>query len=126
MCAYMIIIGDTLSSVLRAANVDDTLADRHTVILIAAFVFILPLSLLKNMASLSFSSFFSIIAVIAMTLAVTIHAPAVEVADNSTRSDEFVFIKSTFFGGVGGIFFGITFRFACRICLFAPVVRIVS
>jgi sodium-coupled neutral amino acid transporter 11 len=70
--AYLIIIGDTLPVVFHLFYPNNPLADRNITISILAIVIILPLCLLKDLGSLSWSSLLSIFADVGLVLIVLI------------------------------------------------------
>eukprot|EP00808_Paulinella_micropora_P021128 g72512.t1 len=106
MLAYLVIIGDILSSVLRASLVHESIwTSRQLLIFLVAVCGILPLCLLRSMASLGWSSGVSILAVFVMVIIVSIHAPQVVEEAPIDRTDEYDWLNRTFFTGVGGMFF---------------------
>lgn len=69
MSAYLIIVGDVVPSILLASGyTTGALSDRSSVIVIFGIFFILPLSLLKDMSMLSYTSFASILSDLILTL----------------------------------------------------------
>lgn len=71
MSAYLIIVGDILPEILLASDVTTgVLAERSSVIAIFGLVFILPVSLLKDLSKLSYTSFVSVLADLLLLLIV--------------------------------------------------------
>jgi sodium-coupled neutral amino acid transporter 11 len=112
MIAYMIIIGDTIPRIGASfAGEDSFLADRELVIFLFAFFVILPLSVLRDMASLSWSSSISIAADVAIVFIMLFHAPVVARRQGiELNVSELDFARPTLFAGVGAM----SFAFVCH------------
>lgn len=82
MCAYMVIIGDTMTSVLQYASDSEDPPERWPVILVSGVVLILPLCLLREMASLSKTSLLSVLSDVVLILIVVATA-----AETAKRED---------------------------------------
>lgn len=76
MIAYMVIIGDTVPVALSYFLNDNTHISREVIILFAAIFIILPLCLLRDMSSLAWTSFLSILADVVMIIFVIIAGPS--------------------------------------------------
>lgn len=71
MAAYLVIVGDTVPEILLASgSTTGAFADRTSVILLFGIFCMLPVSLLKDMSKLSYTSFISILADVLLTLIV--------------------------------------------------------
>lgn len=71
MSAYLVIVGDTVPEiVLASGSTTGAFADRTSVILLFGIFCMLPVSLLKDMSKLSYTSFVSILADVLLTLIV--------------------------------------------------------
>lgn len=76
MSAYLVVVGDTIPQVLFAAGLTDgTLAERNWVIFVVGAFFILPVSLLRDLSKLSFTSFVSVLSDLVLTFIVIIAGP---------------------------------------------------
>lgn len=62
MTAYLIIIGDTITRIAVASGTTGMLTDRESVIILFAVVIILPISALKDLSKLSYTSLASVLA----------------------------------------------------------------
>ncbi|CAM9697908.1 unnamed protein product [Chrysoparadoxa australica] len=109
MAAYMIIIADTIPEVMTAAG-SSFLDERQEVILVIGTLCILPLSLLKDMSKLAFTSAASVFADFLIILIVLGTAPGESRDQNVDHSGAFTFIKPTLFAGLGAI----SFAFVCQ------------
>ena len=110
MVAYMLIIGDTVPVVLRYTFGNGSL-DRDAVVVLVALCIILPLSLLRDMSSLAYSSMLSISADFVMILFVLCNAPiAARRDDIQVTSADFNFISYQIFEGIGTF----SFAFVCQ------------
>ena len=79
MSVYLIIIGDTIPKVLLAANVTaGPFTDRATVIVFFGILFVLPVSLLKDLSKLAYTSLISVCAVGLLTCIVVFAGPGVD------------------------------------------------
>lgn len=109
MCAYMVVIGDTVPQVFESfLGPGHVLASRPFVVSAFGFVFILPLCLLRDMASLSISSMISIVAIGVIVLIVAVRAPAVSEVTASDDPQGLNFLSSNMFAGLGAISFAYT------------------
>ena len=78
MVAYHVVIGDTVPGIITTyggENVTDPFDQRWFIVVLFSVCFMLPLSLLKHMASLSITSFFSVFSVFFIVAAVCIETP---------------------------------------------------
>lgn len=74
--AYLILVGNTFTRVAAAAFGDESIfADRHVIVLTVSVIFILPLSLARNISSLSHFSMLGLasVAVIIMYRITSLH-----------------------------------------------------
>ncbi|RKP17699.1 hypothetical protein ROZALSC1DRAFT_30531 [Rozella allomycis CSF55] len=104
MCAYLVIVADTLGSVI--AHYSNGVS-RLTILTICTFLICLPLSSVKSMTHLAKTSFISLVAIAALVLTTIIEA-----RKNSlpASDDKFAFIKPNFFQAIGVI----SFAFVCH------------
>ena len=110
MIAYVVILGDTVPDVMaQFVSPDSALANRLVMAIACSALFILPLSLLRDMARLAFSSFVSLLAVAAILVAVVVKAPA-EAAEHDVDRSMTVLDVSHVFSGVGAM----SFAFVCN------------
>lgn len=71
MSAYLIIVGDTIPAVVKASgSTTPAFTDRSSVILLFGIFCALPLSLLKDLSKLSYTSFASVLADLLLTFIV--------------------------------------------------------
>lgn len=71
MSAYLVIVGDTIPEILQASGITTgALADRASVIGIVGIFCILPLSLLRDLSKLSYTSCISVFADLLLTIIV--------------------------------------------------------
>lgn len=113
MIAYLIIVGDTVSSVLTQLLDDDVSAwERRAIILSVAVAVILPLSLVKNMSTLAWSSSISIAAVIWIVLVVVARSfnDSGGARLPSDSEDSIVLLGSKFFPAIGIV----AFAYVCQ------------
>ena len=125
MCAYMIIIGDTVTRAFYQADDHSVLKSRYFIIPLFSALIILPVSCLRKMSSLSWSSLISITA--DFVLVVTVLFASSDAAKNSiywdnntgekvigikstNDPDAFAFGRSELFGGLGAM----SFAFVCH------------
>ena len=112
MIAYHIVIGDVVTPVMEYFNEkgdDDALyVQRWFIVTIFSFIFMLPLSLLKNMSALSSTSGLSITAVLIIVACVCIMAP-IE-SDDVDKDEPLSFIRAGFFQAIGTM----SFAFVCH------------
>ncbi|CAM9642866.1 unnamed protein product, partial [Laminaria digitata] len=105
MTAYLVIVGDTVPQLLVAAGVmDGTLAERNWVIFVIGVFCVLPVSLLRDLSNLSYTSFVSVLADVFLTFIVLI-AGAGEASGNPhiDRSGVYAFVRPTVFAGFGAV-----------------------
>lgn len=71
MSAYLVIVGDTVPEILLASGITTgPLADRETVVGIVAIFCVLPLSLLRDLSKLAYTSCVSVFADVLLTMIV--------------------------------------------------------
>eukprot|EP00903_Cladosiphon_okamuranus_P007722 g7482.t1 len=112
MSAYLVIVGDTIPEMLQASGVTTgAFADRHSVIAIFGIFCMLPVSLLKDLSRLSYTSCISVLADLLLTIIViaTASGEARDIPDID-RSGRLVFVRPTIFAGFGAI----SFAFVCQ------------
>lgn len=112
MSAYLVIVGDTVPEILLASgSTTGAFADRTSVILLFGIFCMLPVSMLKDMSKLSYTSFVSILADLLLTL-IVLFAGSEEARDDPDidRSQVNTFIRPTIFAGFGAI----SFAFVCQ------------
>lgn len=108
--AYMVIIGDTVPSVLEEVFSFDHV-DRNTVIICIATCVILPLCLLKDISNLSYASCISICSDIILVSIVCIHGPQRSEEEGiNLRSGDFELTNTALFAGMGAM----SFTFVCQ------------
>eukprot|EP01084_Bolivina_argentea_P004688 8898_1 len=115
MVAYHIVIGDTITPIVHYAN---TNGDYHKIynqrwfiITIFSIIFMLPLSLLKNMASLDKTSALSFVCVIVIVFTVTIQGAKVSPYNDLNQLNvEHLLINQQWFAGAGTM----AFAFVCH------------
>ncbi|MES1909711.1 MAG: hypothetical protein MHM6MM_002411 [Cercozoa sp. M6MM] len=116
MVAYLVIIGDTVPEVMKAAlgkNSDSILTSRTWIVFLISTFLVLPLSLLRNMASLRWSSVVSVGAVFVILATVLARAPQVaEEQGIHWRNEDapFSVAKPTALRGLGAF----SFAFVCH------------
>lgn len=108
--AYLVVIGDTISLVALTMSKDNIFIDRNTSILLMAVVIILPLCLLKDLSSLSWTSLLSIFADTALVLIVIIAAPNASENEGITHNKVSILNSSSIFIGIGTM----SFAFVCQ------------
>ena len=112
MVAYLIIIGDTIPRVLVSWGWEG--ARREIVIVICATFIILPLSLLRDMSMLAWSSLLSVGADVLISIIVAATASWEAESQNITAATEvdppYAVFRPSFAGGVGAI----SFAFVCH------------
>lgn len=111
MIAYVVIVGDTVPIALDTFLGKEHSLDRHTVMALASVIIILPLCLLRDLSSLSWSSLLSILADVIMTFMIMIHGPtsAHNQGIHVDRSD-LTIISYSLFAGIGTM----SFAFVCQ------------
>jgi len=108
--AYMVIIGDTLPVVLQSIFPEAEI-NRNVVIVTAATCIVLPLCLLKSIASLSYASGISIFANIILVIIVCIRGPIAEHERHINEvNGDFELSNSSLFAGIGAM----SFTFVCQ------------
>ena len=113
MCAYLVIIGDTVPLFLSALGIN---SERNVVIGLFAVFIILPLCLLRDMAALSWSSSLSISADVVLVSIVLAQGPGtVETFYNKSEETEIdtsltIVNWGSLFGGLGAI----SFAYVCQ------------
>ena len=125
MCAYMIIIGDAVTRAFYQAEDNSVLKDRYFIIPLFSFVIILPVSCLRKMSSLSWTSLISITADFVLVLTVLFASSnaakdsiywdketgnKVVGIESRNDPDAFAFARSELFGGLGAM----SFAFVCH------------
>jgi solute carrier family 38 (sodium-coupled neutral amino acid transporter), member 11 len=111
MIAYMVIIGDTVPVTLSYFFPNQNI-DRDAVVLIAATFVILPLCLLRDMSSLAWTSFLSIVADFIMIIFVIISGPS-SAREQDTQfhsKSDLNFVHYQLFLGIGTF----SFAFVCQ------------
>lgn len=107
--AYLVVIGDTIPVVAELFLPDSIFANRNITIALMSTLIVLPLCLLKDLSSLSWTSMLSIGADIALVLIVLIAAPAAS-ASEGIKHGEVTFLNSSVFVGIGTM----SFAFVCQ------------
>ncbi|CAM9615994.1 unnamed protein product [Pylaiella littoralis] len=107
MSAYLVIVADTIPEVAKASGVSTgPFVDRHAVIALFGIFAVLPLSLLKDLSKLSYTSGVSVLADVLLTFIVIFagadEADGIEGIESSERFD---FIRPRIFAGFGAISF---------------------
>lgn len=75
MSAYLIIVGDTVTEIASAAGSTGMFTERVSVILFFGTLLVLPLSSLKDLAKLSYTSVMSVLADVLLVLIVVWNGP---------------------------------------------------
>jgi solute carrier family 38 (sodium-coupled neutral amino acid transporter), member 11 len=107
--AYLVVIGDTIPVVAELFLPDSIFANRNITIALMSTIIVLPLCLLKDLSSLSWTSMLSIAADIALVLIVLIAAPAAS-ASEGIKHGEVTILNSSIFVGIGTM----SFAFVCQ------------
>lgn len=107
--AYLVVIGDTIPIVAELFLPNSILANRNITIALTSIFVILPLCLLKDLSSLSWTSMLSIGADIALVLIVLIAAPSASVKEG-IKHDEISILNPSVFVGIGTM----SFAFVCQ------------
>lgn len=107
--AYLVVIGDTIPIVAGLFLPNSILANRNFTIALVSIFVILPLCLLKDLSSLSWTSMLSIGADIALVLIVLIAAPSASV-EEGIRHNEISILNPSVFVGIGTM----SFAFVCQ------------
>ena len=112
MVAYLIVIGDSLPSIIFLASGGVTIVSRTACILISALSIVLPLCLAKDLSSLAWSSLVSISADVLLVFIVVISAPSSAAAQGITFPPQGGYKLSD-----SGVFLGLgtlSFAFVCQ------------
>ena len=108
MIVYHIVIGDTIPKIFQTLYPESILCDRPLVVALYSVLFMLPLSLLKNMASLEKTSTISFLSVIFIVFAVTIEGSRVSpYKDLSGLESKHLIINEEWFAGAGTMAFAV-------------------
>ena len=107
--AYLVVIGDTIPIVAELFLPNSLLANRNFTIALVSIFVILPLCLLKDLSSLSWTSMLSIAADIALVLIVLIAAPSAS-TEEGIRHNEISILNPSVFVGIGTM----SFAFVCQ------------
>mmetsp|Transcript_12505 Transcript_12505/g.20320 ORF Transcript_12505/g.20320 Transcript_12505/m.20320 type:complete len:534 (-) Transcript_12505:92-1693(-) len=112
MLAYFVIIGDTLPVAFDYFLGDGSAPSRNAVIVVAAIVPILPLSLMRNLSSLSYTSLLSISADVVLVLFIIMRGPAAAKEEDTqfNAEEDVTFIEYQLFEGIGTM----SFAFVCQ------------
>jgi sodium-coupled neutral amino acid transporter 11 len=117
--AYTVVIGDTIPFVLSVAcstcNSNLLLIpfmSRTTIMIVTSTFLILPLCLLKDISTLSKTSFFSVIVVGFLVLIILFYSPIIAIQQHipSIPFKEYFILRQTVFGGIGTL----SFAFVCQ------------
>ena len=107
--AYLVVIGDTIPLVAQLFSPDSLFASRNATISLVSIVVILPLCLLKDLSSLSWTSMLSICADIALVLIVLVAAPDAS-HNEGIKHNNISVLNSSIFVGIGTM----SFAFVCQ------------
>ena len=107
--AYLVVIGDTIPLVAQLFFPESLFANRNITIALMSIFIILPLCLLKDLSSLSWTSLLSIGADIALVLIVLIAAPSASTKEGIHHNSVSTLNTSVFIG-IGAI----SFAFVCQ------------
>lgn len=115
MCAYTVIIGDTLPLVLRSVFSISSptllaLTSRHTIITLCTVFICLPLSMYKDITKLAKTSAVSMFAIVVIVGAVLLRGPAVEPDLRGNRDLRWSVFGDGIFQAIGVI----SFAFVCH------------
>ena len=132
MVAYHVVIGDTMYPLIKYATKDTEIEDsfytqRWFIIMVFSIIFMLPLSLLRNMSALSHTSGISITAVLVIVSTICIEAPLR--SENVNHDKPIPIIRSGFFEAIGTMSFAFVCRYVimyiyvylCKICFFVHI-----
>lgn len=123
MCAYTVIIGDTVPIVLRAilglaSTPSDQLSfflklltDRRVAIVLCSYGIILPVSSVRNISSLAKFSIFALFALLMIALSIVIAGSHVDPSLKGTDGDLFSIIKIQ---GIAGAIGTLSFAYVCH------------
>lgn len=109
--AYMVIIGDTIPAVAHELiSPTSILANRTFIMAILAFVIILPLCILKDLSSLSWTSLLSIICGVIFICITIYSSPEAAIKQGIDTHGSITIIDSGVFAGIGTM----SFAFVCQ------------
>lgn len=107
--AYLVIVGDTVPLVAEIFYPESILTSRTIVMILSATIVMLPLCLLKDMSSLSWTSLLSIVADVVLIIIVIISAPSAAKAQG-IKTAPLTLINTSLFAGIGTM----SFAFVCQ------------
>lgn len=107
--AYLVVIGDTIPVVAQLFLPESIFANRDYTIGLMSIFIILPLCLLRDLGSLSWTSMLSIGADVALVLIVLIAAPDASTSEG-IKHNEITTLNSSIFIGIGTM----SFAFVCQ------------
>ena len=111
MIVYHVVIGDTIPKIFQTLYPESILCNRPLVVVLYSIIFMLPLSLLKNMASLDKTSSLSFVCVIVIVFTVTIEGARIsKYEDISKLEAQHFIINEQWFAGAGTM----AFAFVCH------------
>merc|ERR1719242_2720025 len=111
MVVYHIVIGDTIPKIFQTLTPNSILCNRPFVVTLYSIIFMLPLSLLKNMASLDKTSALSFASVMVIVFTVTIEGAKVSPYSSLSELDtKHLIINNEWFAGAGTM----AFAFVCH------------
>merc|ERR1719242_1347093 len=111
MVVYHIVIGDTIPKIFQTLTPNSILCNRPFVVTLYSIIFMLPLSMLKNMASLDKTSALSFASVIVIVFTVTIEGAKVSPYSSlSGLESKHLIINNQWFAGAGTM----AFAFVCH------------
>ena len=109
--AYLVIIADTVPLAAQNLFPGSFLDERHAALLFFATVVVLPISLLRDLSSLSWTSLLSVLSVIVLIMIVGIWAPeASQLQNRHFESSDAGEVNTNLFAGVGTM----SFAFVCQ------------
>ena len=103
--AYLVIVGDTIPVVMQIFLGDVFVTERGFVVIFLSVVVILPLSLLKDLSSLSWTSLLSVIGVTILIIIIVVASPLEAIKER--LRPEIGIVNSSLFAGIGTIAFAI-------------------
>jgi len=115
MVAYMVIIGDSFSSIFQqffhSSGFVGILVQREVIMIITATIIVLPLCLLRNISSLAWSSLLSVLADVIIVIIVLIISPySAEAQGIEVTTEDLLRTRGDFFAGIGTM----SFAFVCQ------------
>lgn len=112
MLAYLVIIGDTVPVAFDYFLGEGAAPSRNVVIVMFALVPILPLSLMRNLSSLSYTSLLSITADLVLVIFVLLRGPAAAKSEDTqfSAAEDVTFFEYQLFEGIGTM----SFAFVCH------------